>query len=268
MERLIPLPGGTTLCVDEIGDPGAPLVVQLEGHMAQLISTPEAYCRRLADTGLRVVRVDNRDVGRSSRAAAPYVLDDMVRDVHELISVLGGPAVVCGRSMGGAIAQLLALDHPGDVTGLGLFFTFAKEPGQQSPPAEATPAPFTDRESFLAWEHASLPGIAGPAYPFPPGYIDALADEMWRRGVSWAGIERQRAAMARQAPWADRLAALDVPTVILHGTADPVVPVAAGRRLAELIGGSELVTVDGLGHTQPDALTDLFADRTLDLVRR
>ncbi|MDO5499347.1 MAG: alpha/beta hydrolase [Propionibacteriaceae bacterium] len=229
MERTVRTANGTDLRIDEVGDAGAPLIVQLEGHMAQLIATPESYCRLLAEEGFRVVRVDNRDVGGSSRfPGRSYRLTEMAEDVHGLIGELGRPAVVCGRSMGGAIAQLLAIRHPDDVLGLGLFFTFAKEAPPREPPAP-TMAPFHDQATFVAWEQQTLPGIAGSAHPFPAAYITWLATTMWRRGVDWSGFERQRRAMELEPPWGADLARVTVPTVIVHGEEDLIVPPAAGN---------------------------------------
>ena len=263
---MVTLAGGTRLCIDEIGDPHAPLVLQLEGHMAQFISTPQSYCERLAEQGFRVVRVDNRDVGRSSRfAGVDYRLLDMAEDVHGLLQMLGAPAVVCGRSMGGAIAQLLAIHHPGDVLGLGLFYTYAKslEIHGDAAPAPFTPAPFVDERSFRIWQRSSLPAIAGSRHPYPPGYIEWLAETMWARGVDWEGFERQRLAMGFEPPWAKALATVDVPTVIVHGDEDPVVPVEAGRRLHGLMPQSQLRVIEGLGHHQPDDLEETFVAATL-----
>ncbi|GAB47275.1 alpha/beta fold hydrolase [Mobilicoccus pelagius] len=267
MERLVTCPNGTTLCIDERGDEDGPLVVQLEGHSAQLVSTPESFCDRLAGRGFRIVRVDSRDVGRSSRFdGVEYTLADMVEDVHGLLQTLGRPAVVCGRSMGGAIAQLLALTHPDDVRGLGLFFTFAKET-VGPPPAPVTPAPFTDLPTYLDWERRALPTIAGPRFPFSPEYVTWHAETTWRRGVSWAGMERQRRAMGLQDPWADRLGRLDVPVVVVHGTDDPVVPVAAAHRLGEFVSHADVRLVVGLGHQQPEELDDVFVAATRDACR-
>lgn len=266
MERTLTVANGTRLCIDEIGSAGSPLIVHLEGHMAQLISTPRSYAERLAESGYRVVRVDNRDVGGSDRfPGVAYTLTDMVEDVHGLIAELGGPALVCGRSMGGAIAQLLTLMYPGDVAGLGLFFTFATERPSRAPGPVAQ-APFHDEVSFLAWERQSLPTIAGSGYPYPPDDITWLASTMWRRGVDWGGFERQRRAMGEQAPWADRLGDIAVPTVIVHGDEDPVVPVESSRRLAELIPGADLRIVPGMGHQQPPELDEFFVAATLATV--
>lgn len=264
MERIVTVANGTRLCIDEIGDPGAPLVLQVEGHMAQLISIPRSYCERLAEHGFRVVRVDNRDVGRSDRfRGTDYRLCDMAEDIHGLVQVLEAPAVVCGRSMGGAIAQLLAIGHPKDVLGLGLFYTFAKQHQGRNAPTPGTAAPFHDEGSFLDWERNSLPAIAGSRYPYPPGDIEWLAATMWRRGVDWDGFERQRRAMDLEPPWADALGAVDVPTVIVHGVEDPIVPVAAGRNLHALVLGSQLRVIEGLGHQQPPELDDVFVEATL-----
>ena len=266
VERIVTLAGGTQLCIDEFGAVGAPLILQVEGHMAQLVSTPVSYCERLAELGFRVVRVDNRDVGHSTRfPGVDYRLSDMADDLHRLLETLGAPAVVCGRSMGGAIAQLLALRHPQDVLGLGLFYTYAKslEIHGHSEPAPITPAPFSDERSFLIWQRTSLPAIAGSRHPYPPGYVEWLARTMWQRGVDWEGFERQRRAMGFEPPWAEGLAAVRVPTVIVHGDEDPVVPVEAGRRLHALMAGSYLRIIEGLGHQQPDDLNDVFVQATL-----
>lgn len=266
VERLVTVANGTTLCIDEFPGRGdGPLVVQLEGHMAQHIATPESFCRKLAERGMRVVRVDNRDVGRSQRfPGVDYTLADLAEDVHGLIDVLGGPAIVCGRSMGGAVAQLLALTHRQDLLGLGLFFTFAKST-DWPPPQPATPAPFADEAGFVAWQRASLPGIAGPAHPFDDAYLDWISRAAWGRGVDWAGFERQRRAMAATPPWADRLAAVSLPVAIVHGANDPIVPVDAAYRLAQLLPHASVHIVAGLGHQQPPALDDLFVEATLRL---
>lgn len=266
MERLITTANGTRLGIDDRGDPTAPLVLQVEGHMAQLVSTPVSYCDRLVERGLRVIRVDNRDVGRSQRFPdTDYTLEDMAEDLFGLLTVLERPAVVCGRSMGGAIAQLLALAHPSHVSGLGLFFTFARDVATAPDPID--PAPFADEASFLAWERASLPGIAGSGYPYSAEYVDGLAHTMWARGVDWLGFERQRRAMALTAPWAPRLPEITAPVAIVHGAEDPVIPVGAAHRLRDALPHASLRVVSDLGHQQPAELDDLFLAATTELVQ-
>lgn len=261
-EQLVPIAGGE-LCITRQGDPSAPQVVHLEGHRAQLLSVPDAYLDALVAAGMQVVCVDNRDVGRSFRASEDYTLADMAEDIHQLIAYLGGPAIITGRSMGGAIAQLLALNHPEDVTGLGLFYTFALS--EQRTPSAATPAPFSDRESFIDYELRELPRIAGSGYPMYPDEIRELAEHMWERGVSWEGWERQRRAMEATEPWADRLAEIAVPTVVVHGSEDPIIPPRFGSELAAEIQGAEFHLVEGMGHQQPSGLSGFFAELTMGL---
>lgn len=271
MERLISLPNGTTLCVDERGPADGPLMLQLEGHMAQWVSIPESYLDALAALGCRVVALDNRDVGRSQRfPGADYSVAAMADDVHHLIGELGGPAVLCGRSMGGAIAQLVAQTHPADVLGLGLFFTFAKAVRDPAPLA-IRPAPFTGAASYVAWRRADLPAIAGSAHPVDPEEVDRLSRLQWERGVDWAGFERQRRAMAFQQPWAGGLGPLverGLPVAILHGVEDRVVPVERAHHLARLLPQASVHLIDGLGHQQPTELDDVYLRATLEAAGR
>ncbi|MGJ3509927.1 alpha/beta fold hydrolase [Enemella sp. A6] len=268
MERLITASNGTELCIDEFGDPEAPLVVQLEGHQAQLVSVPDSYCHRLADAGLRVIRVDNRDVGRSQRfSGVEYTLTEMAEDIHGLLQVLGRPAVVCGRSMGGAIAQLLAVHHPESVLGLGLFYTFTKHHHAGRIPPESS-APFTGPAQYRAWLQRSLPPIAGPDHPYSAEYLEWLARTQWARGVDWDGYQRQHRAMWREPAWAEALTGVRVPVAIVHGAADALTPPANAELLARLLPQAELHLVPGLGHQQPEALDDLFVAATLHAAGR
>ncbi|MCE1180170.1 MAG: alpha/beta fold hydrolase [Micrococcales bacterium] len=275
MEELIPLGNGTTLCVDSFGDPGAPLALQFEGHMAQLVSTPEGYCQDLADSGFRVVRVDNRDVGRSSRfPGAAYTLEAMVEDVHALIDQLGGaPALVCGRSMGGMVAQLLALTYPQDVAGLGLFFSTASVgrgvTGGSGPSADVSDYPsFAGEDDFVAFELASLADIAGPRYPFDESRVEALARTMWARGVDPEGWARQGHAIATTPDWSGLLGTLDAPATVVHGDSDPILPLERGRDLHDRLPDSRLYVIEGMGHQQPEELDDWFVETTVALAER
>lgn len=179
--------------------------------------------------------------------------------------------MVCGRSMGGMVAQYLACAHPQDVAALGLFFTRPPLPrtaalvGEQ-PDAAADPS-FTDEGAFVAWELESLPGLAGPRYPFPPGYLEQLARAAWRRGVDTEGFARQARAMATTPDWSDRVRGLRIPVTIIHGDADPVIPLRFAHDLVALLPQADLHVVPGMGHQQPPELDDLFAGVVLDLHR-
>ena len=262
MEKWVAVGRGITICVQEFGDPGAPLMIHIEGHGAQLSSVPESYCQRLAQAGFQVIRFDNRDVGRSSRAPFPYDLRDMANDVAALIANYGSPAVVTGRSMGGAIAQLLALEHPEMVAGLGLFFTYAKSAASSVNPIRQ--APYASASEFKKWHFQQISKIAGSQYPWGQRQLTALVASCWRRGFSWVGLERQRQAMELTAPWAQRLGEIQVPVSIVHGEEDPVIPLAAGKELHRLIKHSRLHLVPGMGHQQPAEAEDLFVKATLE----
>lgn len=262
MEKWVAVGGGITSCVQEFGDPGAPLMIHIEGHGAQLISVPGSYCQRLAQAGFQVIRFDNRDAGRSSRAPFPYDLRDMANDVAALIANYGSPAVVTGRSMGGAIAQLLALEHPEMVAGLGLFFTYAKSAASSVNPIRQ--APYGSASEFKKWHFQQISKIAGSQYPWDQRQLTALVASCWRRGFSWEGLERQRQAMERTRPWAKRLEEIKVPVSIVHGEEDRVIPVSAGKQLHRLIPQSRLHLVPGMGHQQPPQAEELFIRATLE----
>lgn len=282
MERLVTAANGTVLCVDETGDPAGPTVLFLEGHSAQLIQTPTQWVRRLVAAGCCVLRMDNRDVGRSQRFAigpsSRYTLEDMADDVHALLAVRSGsPVVAVGHSMGGAIAQFLALDHPDDVAGLLLVSTWAKVEAAVAECQEVAPAPapFEDEAGFIAYEQVALPRGGGSAYPVVASRVEALARSLWRRGVDWDGIERQSLAMGRTQPWATRLGELGrrcaagiLPVTIVHGDEDVTISSAAARALHEALPGSSMLLVPGMGHQRPTALSGNFADLTLGLLSR
>lgn len=269
MERIIETSHGTRLCIDEFGDPADPLALQLEGHMAQLIATPASFCTQLAERGFYVVRVDNRDVGRSQRFVdRRYSLHEMAEDVHGLIESLGGaPAIVCGRSMGGMIAQLLAIDYPADVLALGLFFSAAPSERSAHPDPIVFPQ-LEEEEDFVRWQLETLPGIAGPAYPASHDDIVAIATQAWARGVDTGGFERQLRAMRRTSDWSVKLLGIGVPVTIIHGDADPVIPVRSAHALNRVIRRSHLEIVEGMGHQQPVELNDFFVDAVVDLHAR
>lgn len=263
-EELVPITGGA-LCITRRGDPTGPLIVHLEGHRAQLISIPSSYLDRLAAAGMHVVCVDNRDVGKSLRANGDYTLEAMADDVHQLIARLGAPAIVTGRSMGGAIAQLLALNYPADVAGLALFYSYAQSEVRAVRPVAK--APFSDGAQFINYQLQALPQIAGSRFGLRRDDIVHLARTMWQRGVSWQGWERQRRAMEATQPWAHRLGEIRVPTVVVHGSEDPVIAPDNGRQLAAAIDGASFHLVDELGHQQPGELSEMFAELTLRVHR-
>ncbi|MDT3767882.1 alpha/beta hydrolase [Gleimia hominis] len=265
MEQFLEVRPNESICYERIGNPDGPLIINIEGHSAQRIAIPQQCLTGLAEAGYDVVSFDNRDVGRSLRASSRYTLHDMVEDTHALIKHCGKPSVLTGRSMGGMISQLLAIKYPEEVLGLGLFYTRAKHTPATEVPVN-TQAPFEDVESYVQYREKSMPRLAGSKYPYPEGHVEKLARRMWERGVSFVGNERQGAAMAATDPWAEETKGIKVPTIIVHGDEDRVIDVEEARLLHELIPGSTLEIVEGMGHQQPAQLTDFFIEATTSVV--
>ncbi len=250
-----------------------PLVL-IAGLGAQLITWEEAFCDALVDRGFFVIRLDNRDVGKSAAidaavdpvaeilnlfsgqpAAAPYLISDMAADVLGVLDHLGVVAFhVVGRSMGGMIAQQLAIDAPERVLTLTSIMSTTGEPNVGAPAADILPsllqlAP-TDRDAALdqAVEQARL--ICAPAH-FDAALARQMAERSWDRGTNPLGVARQLLAILASGSRAEELAAITVPTLVFHGNLDPLIGIDGGRRTAELIAGSTFVELEGMAHDFP-----------------
>ncbi len=250
------------------------------GIAAQLVHWPQGFCDQLAGRGYRVVRFDNRDVGQSSwltdlgppswtrlgldllrrrRTKAAYTLWDMAEDTLGLMDALGLERVhLAGMSMGGMIAQCLALEHPDRVASL---TSISSTTGSRSvPPGNPRvlwmalgPRP-SGRRGAIAHEARVLRAIGSPAHPVPLEQLKALATASYERGYNPVGVGRQAAAILASGSRRRRLAELELPTLVLHGEADPLIPVEGGRATSEAISGAHLVTIPGWGHDLPPAI--------------
>ena len=273
------LPDGATLFHETHGS-GEPLllVMGLAGPMTWW--DPE-LCRMLAERGFYVVRYDNRDVGRSSRATGrvtrttlvrafagarvrpPYTLVDMAHDAFGLLDHLDiDTAHVVGVSMGGMIVQTMALEHPERIRSLtSIMSTTGKRTvGWQSP--ELLPNLLAQKKGKAGYVEGSVRTwkiIGSPGYPSTEEAIRERAETTWERGVSNAGALRQMVAILTQPNRAPRLRSLHVPTLVVHGLADKMVHVSGGRATAAAIPGAELLLVDGMGHDLPPELHETFA---------
>jgi len=282
-ERTAPLPHGIDLCFQTFGDPEADpllLVMGLGGPMTWW--NPE-FCALLADRGFYVIRFDNRDTGRSSRAQGritrrmlvrglvgassrpPYALDDMADDAFALLDYLGIPAAhLCGVSMGGMIVQTMATRQPEKVLSLTsvMSTTGRRSVGWQDP--RLLPLLLAGRgqtrESYVAASAKLWKVIGSPHYPDTAEEITERAGETWDRGVSASGVARQMAAIISQPDRTSRLRSLRVPTLVIHGMSDKMVHVSGGRATAHAIPGAELLLVPGMGHDLPRPLYDTFVD--------
>jgi pimeloyl-ACP methyl ester carboxylesterase len=265
---------GIEIAYEEFGARGRPPLVLVMGIGAQMIVWPEDFCRALA-VGRHVIRFDNRDAGESTwledaavdlqavfagdLSSVPYTLDDMADDAIGLLDALGiGPAHVVGASMGGMIAQTVALRHPDRVLSLTSIMSTTGEEGvaQATPEAVAvlTAAPAKTREEAMERAVEARRVIGSPGFPRDEQDIRDRAGRAWDRGVNPAGFARQLAAIRASGDRTAALRRLDVPCLVVHGEDDPLIPVSGGRATAAAVPGASLWTVPGLGHDLPRPL--------------
>jgi pimeloyl-ACP methyl ester carboxylesterase len=254
-ERMIEA-NGVELCTEAFGDPADPAVLLIAGLGASMLWWEGDFCRALAGQGRYVVRYDHRDTGRSI-AYAPgqpgYANGDLVADAAGVLDAHGiAAAHVAGASAGGAFAQLLALDFPGRVRSLALISTSPALPGGEElpPPAPAFGRFFAtatvdrdDPESVIAYVADYARMLAGPRREFDASLV--------RRDVERARdfrAARNHDAIPDDGRTRAPLASIRAPTLVIHGTADPMFPPAHGEALARRIPGARLLLLDGAGH--------------------
>lgn len=266
---------GIELCYETFGERDDPPLLLVMGLGAQMITWDEQFCQALAGRGFFVIRFDNRDVGESTwiptpdlnlleslMAAlddkpftAPYLLSDMAADAAGLLDALDVPAAhVVGASMGGMIAQTLAIEHPERVLTLTSIMstTGEQDVGQPTPELTAallSPAP-QDREGAI--EH----GVTmSRTISFPDHFDEEQARQRvgrsYDRGFNPIGVGRQLLAIVKSGSRAEGLAKLDIPTLVIHGRADKLVGFSGGERTAQLVPGAELLAIDDMAHDLP-----------------
>ncbi|GAB2943273.1 alpha/beta fold hydrolase [Streptomyces sundarbansensis] len=270
-----------SIAYESFGDPGDPPVLLVMGFGAQMLAWHEDFCRALADRGRYVIRYDNRDCGLSTKfdehpvdmgrfiaavssgdfpaalAMVPYRLRDMADDGLGLLTALGiERAHVVGASMGGMIAQTMALSFPERVLTLTSMMSSTGESayGQSSPEAQAVlfaPKP-ADRAGYVAAAEKEL-AWASQRYG-DAAALRELAAASYDRAYYPAGIGRQLGAMVLSGSRADALRELRVPTMVIHGLDDTLIDPSGGRRTAELVPGAELLLVPDMGHDRPREL--------------
>jgi pimeloyl-ACP methyl ester carboxylesterase len=282
--------GDLQLAYETFGDEGAPPVLLVMGLGAQMLVWPDGLCAELASRGLFVVRYDNRDVGLSThldhlppanlpaifvgdRRSVAYSLSDMAADAVGLLDALGlESAHVVGASMGGMIAQLLAIEHPERVRSLTSMMSTTGDRGVGGAteaavgvlvaPPPRTPEQAQDRAL------AALRVVGSPGFAPDEARVRDQAARAFARGHDPAGVSRQLAAVLTAADRTPRLRALGVPTLVIHGADDPLVQVSGGRATAAAVPGAELDVIEGMGHDLPRELWPRIADRIAALVAR
>jgi len=267
---------GIQIAYESFGNPADPALVLIMGLGTQMIGWPEPFCRQLAQQGFYVVRFDNRDIGESThlsdlpapdiRAVAlrrrppAYPLEACAADTVGLLDALGLDVVhLVGASMGGFIAQLVALNAPDRVASLTLMMTStgSRRVGQARLKLVANVLrrkPATSREEAVAATVAMFELIRSPGYPVDAAYVREIAGRSYDRGYDAAGARRQLGAAIAQRDRTRDLATITVPTVVLHGLQDPLVAPSGGLAVARAIPGSRFVGFPGMGHDLPRPL--------------
>jgi len=265
---------GIELEYQTFGERGAAPLLLIGGLGTQMISWDEEFCELLTGRGFWVVRFDNRDAGLSTwmDGGGEYGLDDMAADAAGLLDFLGVSAAhVVGPSMGGFIAHLVALNHPDHVLTLTSIMSGPNGDDQVRPTAEATavllaPAPGTreERIELGVWAKQKL---LGPADPFDAEYERHRVTVAVDRAYHPAGFVRQLQAISSAPSRLSGLRSLRIPTLVVHGDADILVPVENGRRVAAAVPGSRLLEIEGMGHDVPRRVWTRVADAIAQLAR-
>jgi pimeloyl-ACP methyl ester carboxylesterase len=267
---------GIEIVYDTCGDSGAPPLLLIMGLGGQLVAWDETLCRQLAAAGHWVIRFDNRDVGLSSHfdqagtpnlvemmsrmaqgksLEAPYLLTDMAADAVGLLDALHVPkAHILGVSMGGMIAQTMAIHYPARVRTLTSVMSLA-DPAQPLPTPEALKTLFNrppaTRKAYLDYQIEVWRVLGSPGFPLDEDVVRRRAALAYDRGLNPPGFARQLAAIWASGSRKAALKQVKIPLLVIHGKADPLVPVAGGMETAECIPGSKLVLIEGMGHELP-----------------
>ena len=273
--------GPVELVYETIGDPSDEPLLLVMGLGMQLIHWDRELCELFAERGFHVIRFDNRDAGLSTKiqgrvpnvmrlmAGLPvpvsYRLDDMASDTFGLLDHLGiDQAHVVGTSMGGMIAQTMAIRRPERVLSLASMLSTTGDRRVGTPKLRVWSvlmrrAP-NDRDGYIRYFERVFRLIGSPDYPAEEAHIRELAAATYDRCHYPAGTARQLAAILSSGSRTAALRRLDVPTVVIHGRRDPLVPVRGGIATARAIPGAELVTIPGMGHDMPRELWPVFVD--------
>ena len=283
---------GVRLEYDERGPKDGTPILLIMGFGSQMTNWPEEFPQALADAGLRVIRFDNRDVGLSQKwdgilpvprdvaatvAAGkkpdiPYTLDDMAADAAGLLDELGiESAHILGGSMGGMIAQLVALNHPEKTRSLISIFSTTGDPSlpRATPEAQASlmaKPPATDRASIIAHTLKGRSTFASTAFAADEDILAERIGANYDRSYYPEGTLRQMAAIIAAPPRTERLKKLAVPTLVLHGSVDNLIPPAGGRHTAACIPGAKYHEIEGWGHDIPLGVIPLLMERILPFV--
>jgi pimeloyl-ACP methyl ester carboxylesterase len=280
---------GIEIVYETIGDPSDPPLLLVMGLGMQLIHWDDELCELLASRGFRVIRFDNRDAGLSTqidarvpnmaramaglKVEAPYLLDDMAADTIGLLDHLDIEAAhLVGASMGGMIAQSVAIGYPERVLSLTSIMSTTGERRVGRPKLRvwgvlARRAP-RDKDAYVEYFVRVFKLIGSKGFPWDEGRIRKLAAASYERAHRPAGTARQLAAIMASGDRTEKLRRVQVPTTVFHGRADPLVPFRAGRATAEAIPGARLVAIPGMGHDLPREVWPRLVDEIAETATR
>jgi pimeloyl-ACP methyl ester carboxylesterase len=288
---------GITIHSDSFGPDDGEAILLISGLGTQMIRWPVPFCEQLAAHGYRVIRFDNRDAGLSThfpdcpvpdfaamaaalaqgrRPDVPYTLHDMAADTIGLLDALSiARAHLVGRSMGGMIAQLVASDDAQRVMSLTSIMSSTGNPALPSAAPDImamltrpAPNPVEDEAGFLEHRIGFARSIAGPGFPFDTQAHRALIRAETARAYDPGGFGRQIAAIAATGDIRSRLARITVPTLVIHGTHDRLIPPACGEDTAASVPGAELMLIEGMGHDLPPPVYRQVTDAIAALAAR
>jgi pimeloyl-ACP methyl ester carboxylesterase len=282
--------GDVELCYERFGDPADPAMLLVMGLGTQMLGWDEELCATLAARGFHVVRFDNRDIGRSTklshlappslrqlalrdRRAASYSLADMADDAIGLLDHLGiERAHVVGASMGGMIAQTIAIRHPGRVRSLVSIMSntgarLTGRPALRVLPIFLKRAP-RSREGYIEHTVKLFEAIGSPSFERDEAHFRTMLGRAYDRGIDPAGSARQLAAILADGDRAPQLRRLDVPALVIHGTADRLINPSGGRATARAIPGARLLLIEGMGHDLPRAAWPRIVEAIADNAAR
>jgi pimeloyl-ACP methyl ester carboxylesterase len=276
LEEFMPTVGANNIQIayETFGAPNDPPLIMIMGLVSQMIDWPDPFCRMLAQSGFYVIRFDNRDVGLSSKmeslgipdlerlaaslnagktVSVPYHLEDMAADTWGLMDALGiRTANICGISMGGMIAQIMALAKPERTRSLICMQTTTGEKDLPPSTPEATEAmmsvPPAQREAYLDYIVGVYSAFCGHSESLDRGLQRRMSAAAYDRMWYPIAFSRQMAAILAAPGRRKRLRSLDVPALVIHGDCDTLLPLEHGQDLASAIARSELLVVKGLGH--------------------
>lgn len=275
---------GIRIAFDTAGDPKAVPLLLISGLGLQLTSWPDEFVEGLVDLGFYVIRYDNRDTGLSTKfehagtpslglawlkslvhwpIRPPYSLEDMADDAVGVLSALGvARAHVVGMSMGGMIGQLMAAKYPSRVLSLTSIMSSSGRRGLPGPTPEvkrmmmSRPKPGADVDAIVEQAVRLLQAIASPTYPTPEKLLRRRVARALRRNCCPGGVVRQILAVAASGDRTPQLRTIVAPTLVIHGAADPMVPLACGIDTAQAIPNARLEVIEGMGHDLPTQLLE------------